>query len=282
MKICWANTDSFDDADVVIFGVPDESKSHSLRKGSSEAPHKIREISNIRDTYKRGNEISRGFPLGGIRCKAYDYGNVLRTEIGDTVTKIVSKAKIPITIGGDHSISSEILRSISKKYGPVSLVYFDAHPDFISSSTGYYGSVLHDVLPNIDIKSSVQIGIRTPEQEEIDNIKRYNLDVITPLDLLKEGITKIESSILDKLGQNVYVSVDMDAIDPAYAPGVSVPVPLGLASLEVLYLLKSIAKRGIVGLDIMEVCPSYDIKDRTSHLASRIIGEVISSMNKTS
>lgn len=282
MRICWANTDSFDDADVVIFGVPDESKSHSLRKGSSEAPHKIREISNIRDTYKRGNEISRGFPLGGIRRNVYDHGNVLRTEIGDTIDRIASKAKIPITIGGDHSISTDILRSISKKYGPVSLVYFDAHPDFISSSTGYYGSVLHDVLPNIDLKSSVQIGIRTPEQEEIDNIKRYKLDVITPLDVLKEGITKIESNILGKLGQNVYVSVDMDAIDPAYAPGVSVPVPLGLASLEVLYLLKSIAKRGITGLDIMEVCPSYDIKDRTSHLASRIIGEVISSLDKTS
>ena len=282
MRICWANTDSFDDADVVIFGVPDESKSHSLRKGSSEAPHKIREISNIRDTYKRGNEISRGFPLGGIRRKVYDHGNVLRTEIGDTIDRIASKAKIPITIGGDHSISTDILRSISKKYGPVSLVYFDAHPDFISSSTGYYGSVLHDILPNIDLKSSVQIGIRTPEQEEIDNIKRYKLDVITPLDVLKEGITKIESNILGKLGQNVYVSVDMDAIDPAYAPGVSVPVPLGLASLEVLYLLKSIAKRGITGLDIMEVCPSYDIKDRTSHLASRIIGEVISSLDKTS
>jgi len=282
LRICWANTDSFDDADVVIFGVPDESKSHSLRKGSSEAPHKIREISNIRDTYKRGNEISRGFPLGGIRRKVYDHGNVLRTEIGDTIDRIASKAKIPITIGGDHSISTDILRSISKKYGPVSLVYFDAHPDFISSSTGYYGSVLHDILPNIDLKSSVQIGIRTPEQEEIDNIKRYKLDVITPLDVLKEGITKIESNILGKLGQNVYVSVDMDAIDPAYAPGVSVPVPLGLASLEVLYLLKSIAKRGITGLDIMEVCPSYDIKDRTSHLASRIIGEVISSLDKTS
>lgn len=282
MKICWANTDGFDDADVVIFGVPDESKSHSLRKGSSEAPHKIREISNIRDTYKRGNEISRGFPLGGIRCRVYDHGNVLRSEIGDTISKVVSEAKTPIAIGGDHSISTEILRSISKKYGPVSLVYFDAHPDFISSSIGYYGSVLHDVLPNIDLKSSVQIGIRTPEQEEIDNIKKYNLEVITPLDLLKEGITKIESRILDKLGQNVYVSVDMDAIDPAYAPGVSVPVPLGLASLEVLYLLKSIAKRGIIGLDIMEVCPSYDIKDRTSHLASRIIGEVISSIDKTS
>ncbi len=282
MKICWANTDNFSEADVVIFGIPDESKSHSLRKGSSEAPHKIREISNMRDTYKRGNTISKGFPLDGINSKVYDHGNMLRTEVSETIDKIVSKSKIPIVLGGDHSISTEIIRSIYKKYGTISLVYFDAHPDFISSTNGYYGSVLHDVLPYIDTKSSVQIGIRTPEQEEIDNIKRYNLAVVTPLDILKSNITEIEKNILGKLGNNVYVSIDMDVIDPAYAPGVSVPVPLGLQSLEVLYLLKSIARHGIVGLDIMEVCPIYDIKDRTSHLASRIIGEVISSMSKTS
>ena len=69
----------------------------------------------------------------------------------------------------------------------------------------------------------------------------------------------------------------MDAIDPAYAPGVSVPVPMGLRNSEAAYLLKSLAQKGITGMDIMEVCPDYDIKDRTSHLASRMIGEVISS-----
>lgn len=279
MRICWANTENYDESNVVILGVPDESKSHSLRKGTSEAPHKIREISNIRDTYKRGNDISKGFPLGGINTKVYDYGNILRTEVSDTISKISSKSKIPITIGGDHSISTDIIKTLSKRYGPISLVYFDAHPDFISSSSGYYGSVLHDVLPDIDTKSSIQIGIRTPEQEEIDNIKKHDLSVITPFDILKNGISEIEKIILDKIGKNTYISVDMDAIDPAYAPGVSVPVPLGLGNLEIVYLLKSIVKKGIVGLDIMEVCPGYDIKDRTSHLASRMIAEVISTIN---
>lgn len=279
MRICWANTENYDESNVVILGVPDESKSHSLRKGTSEAPHKIREISNIRDTYKRGSDISTGFPLGGINTKVYDYGNILRTEVSDVICKISSKSKIPITIGGDHSISTDIIKSLSKKYGSISLVYFDAHPDFISSSSGYYGSVLHDVLSDIDTKSSIQIGIRTPEQEEIDNIKKHDLPVITPFDILKNGIAEIEKTILGKIGKNTYISVDMDAIDPAYAPGVSVPVPLGLGNLEVAYLLKSIIKKGIVGLDIMEVCPGYDIKDRTSHLASRMIAEVISAIN---
>lgn len=281
MDICWANTDNFEEAEVVIVGIPDESKSHSLRKGSSEAPHKIREISNIRDTYKRGNDQSTGLPLGGIQSKVYDNGNVLRTEISDAIARIVSKSKIPISIGGDHAISTEIIKSAYKKYGKLSLVYFDAHPDLISSKGSYYGSVFYDVLPYIDEKSSIQIGIRTPEKEEIDNIKNYGVRVLTPLDVLKEGIVATGKKILATLGKNPYVSVDMDAIDPAFAPGVSVPVPLGLSSLDVLYLLKSIASNGIVGLDIMEVCPSYDIKDRTSHLASRLIGEVISSVNKT-
>ncbi len=277
MNICWANTDSFDDAEIVIVGIPDESKSHALRNGTSDAPHKIREISSIRDTYKRGDNTSLGLPLDGITKKVYDYGNIARNQIEDTITKIVSSSKIPISVGGDHSISIEIIKSVSKKYGPLSLVYFDAHPDFISSIRGYYGSVFNDVLPYIDVNSSIQIGIRTPEKEEIDNIKKHGLKVITPFDIIRDGIQKTEETILNKIGKNVYVSLDMDAIDPAFAPGVSVPVPLGLGNIEVALLLKSIAKRGIRGFDIMEVCPNYDIKDRTSHLASRIIGETIAS-----
>ena len=277
MKICWANTDNFDEAEIVIVGIPDESKSHALRKGTSEAPHKIREISSIRDTYKRGNEISLGLPLDGITKKVYDYGNVERNQISETIEKIISKSKIPISIGGDHSLTTEIIKSVSKKYGPLSLVYFDAHPDFVSSVHGYYGSVFNDVLQYIDTKTSILVGIRTPEKEEIDNIKKYDLQVITPFDIIRNGIQKTEEMILNRIGKNIYVSVDMDAIDPAFAPGVSVPVPLGLRNIEVALLLKSIVKRGICGLDIMEVCPNYDTKDRTSHLASRIISEVISS-----
>lgn len=278
MKICWANTETFDDAEIVLVGIPDESKSHALRKGTSEAPHKIREISSIRDTYKRGDDISLGLPFGGIAKKVYDYGNIERSQIVGTIEKIVSHGKIPISIGGDHSITTEIIKSVSKKYGALSLVYLDAHPDFVSSIHGYYGSVFYDVLPYIDTKTSVQVGIRTPEKEEIENIKKYGLQVITPFDVIESGIAKITTKVLDMIGKNTYVSLDMDAVDPAFAPGVSVPVPLGLASIDVVFLLKAIAKKSMVGCDIMEVCPNYDIKDRTSHLASRIISETISSI----
>lgn len=274
-KICWANTENFDDAEFVIVGIPDESQSHALRKGTKEAPSRIRQISNIRDSYNREGSVSLGRPFRGTEKKVHDFGDITRNQINETFGKISSSSKIPISIGGDHSITRDIITSISKPPEKISLVYFDAHPDFVSSHTNYYGSVITDLLSHIEIESSVQIGIRTPEKEELDNIKKHNFHVITPFDIHRYGIEEITNSLIDKLGTNVYISFDMDCIDPSFAPGVSVPVPLGLNSVDCVYLLQRIAQKGIIGMDIMEVCPSYDIKDRTSHLASRIISEVI-------
>jgi agmatinase len=275
-KICWANTNNFDDSNFVIVGVPDESQSHALRQGTEDAPNRIREISQKRDSYSRDDNTSLGLPYSySTQANVYDYGNIDRVQIGEVYDQIFSKSKIPITIGGDHSITRDILKALSKNIGKFSLVYFDAHPDFVSSTTNYYGSVFYDILPQIDVDSSIQIGIRTPEKEELDNITKYNLKVITPFDIAEKGLEKTSESILNTIGEKVYVSFDMDCIDPSYAPGVSVPVPMGLNNVDAVYLLKKIAKRGIVGMDIMEVCPNYDVKDRTSHLASRMISEVI-------
>lgn len=280
-KICWANTDDFEQSEFVIIGIPDESQSHALRKGTEEAPFKIRQISNLHDSFERDGKISLGRPFQGSQKKVHDFGNITRSQIESIYDKISASSKIPISIGGDHSITRQIINAITKKYGKISLVYFDAHPDFVSSMTNYYGSVVNDILPNVEIASSVQIGIRTPEQEELDNIKKFNLEVITPFDIQKKGIKQVANSILNKLGDKVYISFDMDCLDPAYAPGVSVPVPMGLSSTDAVYLLKEIAKKGIVGMDVMEVCPSFDVKDRTSHLASRIISEVLYSSGET-
>ncbi len=280
-KICWANTDNFEESEFVIVGIPDESQSHALRKGTEEAPYKIRLVSNFRDSYERNNKKSLGRPFSGTEKKVHDLGNISRVEIDEVYDRITASSKIPISMGGDHSITRQIINSMGNRFGKMSLVYFDAHPDFVSSTKNYYGSIINDVLLNIDINSSIQIGIRTPEQEELNNIQKYNLEVITPFDIQEKGIKEITKSVLSKLGDKVYVSFDMDCIDPAYAPGVSVPVPMGLNSTDAVYLLKEIVKKGIVGMDIMEVCPSFDIKDRTSHLASRIISEVLYSSGET-
>jgi agmatinase len=274
-KICWANTEDFEQSEFVVVGIPDESQSHALRKGTEEAPSKIRQISNLRDSYERDGQISLGRPFQGTEKKVHDLGNITRSQIESIFDKISASSKIPISIGGDHSITRQIINALAKKHGKISLVYFDAHPDFVSSTTNNYGSVLNDVLPNIEIKSSVQIGIRNSEQEELDNIEKYHLEVITPFDIREQGIKQVTNCVLNRLSEKVYVSFDMDCLDPAYAPGVSVPVPMGLNSTDAIYLLKEIAKRGIIGMDVMEVCPSFDVKDRTSHLASRIISEVL-------
>lgn len=276
--ISWANTKDFDESEITIIGIPDESQSHALRKGTSEAPHFIREISHLRDSFTRNGKKSLGLPFDGIyNKKIFDYGDISKDKINEVYSKIISKEKIPIMMGGDHSITRDVIKTISKEKGPISLVYFDAHPDFVSSTQNYYGSVFFDVLPQIDPKTSLQIGIRTPEQEELDNLKKYEVKAITPFEIVEKGVAEISNIISEVIDKNVYISFDMDCIDPAFAPGVSVPVPMGLRNAEAVYLVKKIVEQGIVGMDIMEVCPSYDIKDRTSHLASRIISEVISS-----
>ena len=280
-KICWANTDNFEESEFVVIGIPDESQSHALRKGTEDAPDRIRQISNLCDSFERNGKISLGRPFQGSEKKVHDFGNIRREQIENVYERMSALSKIPISIGGDHSITRQIVNAMAKRRGEISLVYFDAHPDFVSSTTNYYGSVTNDVLSNIKISSSVQIGVRTPEQEELDNIRKYDLKVITPFDIQEQGIKQVTDSILDRLGDKVYISFDMDCIDPAYAPGVSVPVPMGVNSTDAVYLLKEIAKKGIIGMDVMEVCPNFDVNDRTSHLTSRIISEVLYSSGET-
>ena len=276
-KICWENS-SYEDSDLVIIGIPDESRSHSIRKGTSKAPEQIRKISNLMDSYTRNGQTSLGYPIDGISKNVFDYGNITKQQIPEIMDKFICDSKIPISMGGDHSMSRLLIKQLAQKSNNISLVYFDAHPDFVTSTKEYYGSVFGDVLQYIDTKTSIQIGTRTPEKEEKENLKENQITIITPFNIAEKGISKISQQVLEKIGDSVYVSFDMDCIDPAHAPGVSVPVPMGISSLDATFLLKKIADKGIIGMDIVEVCPQYDINDRTSHLASRMIGEVISSI----
>ena len=257
-------------------GIPDESGSHAIFSGASKAPDHIRRISNANDVYVEKKLLCLAQPTYGIgQAKVHDYGNIKKRQVPQTFEKILGSSKIPISIGGDHSNTTPIIKAMAKKHGPVSLVYFDAHPDFVSHTRNYYGSVITDLLDYIDVKSSIQIGIRTPEQEELENIKKHKLKVITPFDIIESGIKSVTKTILDTVKENVYVSFDMDCIDPAFAPGVSVPVPIGMQSQDSTYALRKIVQNGIIGFDLMEVCPAHDLNDITSHLASRMIGEVI-------
>lgn len=277
-SMCWSNCSSYDDADFVIVGIPDESHSHSLRKGTSKAPDMVRHISRERDVYIENNIESLAYTnTGKTRSKIFDYGNISIEKIPLVFDKIFRDAKIPISIGGDHSITSLLIKALGNKSKPISLVYFDAHPDFLSSTRNFYGSVVFDSLPFIDPKSSVMIGIRSPEQEEVENISKYGIKVFSPADIAYHGLKQTVNEILSILGKNVYISFDMDCMDPAFAPGVSVPVPFGLDNITAFSLLKNICKYEMLGVDIMEICPEYDIQNFTSHMASRMISEITSS-----
>ncbi len=95
-KICWANTDDFEQSEFVIIGIPDESQSHALRKGTEEAPFKIRQISNLRDSFERNGEISLGRPFQGSEKKVHDFGNINRSQIENIYDKISTSSKFPI------------------------------------------------------------------------------------------------------------------------------------------------------------------------------------------
>lgn len=282
VRLYQSNARSAFEADVVIVGVPDESKSHAKRKGATRGPDSLRQASNESGFFERNGKLIPVCPiLGKISNKLiFDYGNIPRENLQKLITDLVANNKIPIVIGGDHSITSTVLQATGDIHGKLGLFYFDAHPDFVSSTTDYYGSVLTDSSRWIDFSKSMLIGTRAAEPEELDNAESVGLEVITPIDVAKLGISQVANKLQAKGYNNKrYVSIDLDCADPAYAPGVSLPSPCGLSSIDLVYLVKLVVNSGIVGIDIVELSPDFDLNNMTANLAARILLESIASIN---
>jgi agmatinase len=276
-----SNIDKISEADIIIIGVPDESKSHAKRKGTSRGPDILRLASNESEFFERSGKIIPIVPMRGRMDNKHilDYGNVKREDLYPLVFDLVSNNKIPIVIGGDHSITTITLQAIGDLCGKIELLYFDAHPDFVSSTKDYYGSVLTDSSRSIDFENSMLIGTRSAEAEELENAYKVGLEVITPVDIEELGILKIADRIRSKNNNGKrYISIDLDCLDPAFAPGVSLPSPCGLSSIDLIYLVKSAIDSGIIGIDIVELSPEYDINNITAFLAARILSESIASL----
>lgn len=282
VRLYQSNARSAFEADVVIVGVPDESKSHAKRKGASRGPDSLRQASNESGFFERNGKLIPVCPiLGKISNKLiFDYGNIPRENLQKLITDLVANNKIPIVIGGDHSITSTVLQATGDIHGKLGLFYFDAHPDFVSSTTDYYGSVLTDSSRWIDFSKSMLIGTRAAEPEELENAESVGLEVITPIDVAKLGISQVANKLQAKGYNNKrYVSIDLDCADPSYAPGVSLPSPCGLSSIDLVYLVKLVVNSGIVGIDIVELSPDFDLNNMTADLAARILLESIASIN---
>jgi len=283
LKFYRAAAGEIGDADIVVTGVPDESRSHALRKGTDTAPDILRSASNESEFFVRDDKMIPTVPMKGTLegKRVFDAGNIKRDQVYEHISSIVKAGKMPVTIGGDHSLTTDVLAAVSKSSGKkLSLLYFDAHPDFVSSTRGYYGSVMTDSADHVDFVKSMTIGTRAAEPEEIENAKNACLQMVTPIDIVELGVHRVAEMILSKTtGNKVYVSIDLDCVDPASAPGVSVPSPGGLTTADLLFLLTKVMGAGnVAGFDIVELSPDYDLNNMTAYLAARILTECIASL----
>jgi agmatinase len=256
-RIPLANVTSINEAEIALILVADESKSLALRKGAYLGPKAMISAFEKSETFKREGKTILICPMRGNHQ---------------------DRKIIPVIIGGDHSVTTIAIDAISAASGEIGLMYFDAHPDFVSSKTDYYGSVITDSLGKLNKESVTLIGTRAAEPEEAENIIRNGFHVMTPLDILERGINGTVEEICDRNTSRKYVSIDLDCLDPAFGPGVSVPTPCGLTSVELTYLVKQAVSTGILGMDIVELCPPYDINDITASFAARLLSECIASI----
>ncbi len=275
-----ANVTSISDAEIALVFVADESKSLAPRKGTDQGPRAMRKAFENSELFKRDGKTILICPMRNdyLNRRILDIGFTNRNDLYSLICKLVTNKIVPVIIGGDHSITTIAIDAISATLGKIGLLYFDAHPDFVSSKADYYGSVITDSLGKLDESYVTFIGTRASEIEEVENIQRNGFQVVSPLDILEEGINKTIDRVRARSTPRKYVSIDLDCLDPAFAPGVSVPTPCGLTSVELICLVKHAVSSGIIGMDIVELCPRYDINDITASLAARLLSESVASM----
>ena len=191
-------------------------------------------------------------------------------KVKDFTSKIILKDKFPIAIGGEHSITTGIVKAFPKD---ISVVSLDAHIDFrnIYENEPYnHACVTRRILDHISINNLAVLGIRSAEKEEFEEAKNLGLFYIDSADIQEMGIKKaIEGTKKYLKNKKIYLTLDIDVIDPAYAPGTSTPEPFGLNPIDILKCIESFSSN-LVGFDIVEVCPSYD-SGQTSLLAAKLI-----------
>ncbi len=278
-KISIAKSKSIEKSDYVILGIPTDLGARSQRKGRVESPKRIRELSEDWFIPFRGKiDESKIFDIGNLKLSSDDIFKNIET-IKNFTKDIFNKNKILISLGGDCSIKYGILSGLNEVKKNISVIYIDSHPDFVISEKTYYGSVMADCmkLRNIDFPRSVFVGIREIEEQEMKLIKEKKIKYFTPLDIKESSIDAIFKKIKKiTTGNIVYISLDIDSIDPAFAPAVGCIVPCGLSPTEIIILIEKLKTLKPIGLDITEYIPKYDINDITGKLIFRIIYEFLS------
>lgn len=270
-----ASCDAYEEASVVLVGVPMDSTC-SFRPGTRFGPQKIREVSiGIEEysIYRDRNLLDfKYFDCGDLDLP---FGNVEKSLmlIEKSAQEILNDGKFPIFIGGEHLISVPIIKQVHQKYGDdLVVIQFDAHADLREGYLGCENSHASAVRRLIDFlpgKNIYQFGIRSGTREEFEfarqNTNIYLFDVMAPL-----------KQVVELFGNRpIYITLDIDVVDPAFANGTGTPEPGGISSRELIEAINLLCPMNIVGFDIVEVSPPYDDSDRTALLAAKIIREII-------
>lgn len=276
------------DADVAVLGAPYDSAT-SYRGGTRFGPRAIREQSLLLWGYNNALGVA---PFRELRL--VDAGDVdvvpvdiLATQraIETAARRLLSQRVTLLTLGGDHSITLPLLRAHRDQYGPLAVIHFDAHPDTwdcefaghkYSHGTPFVRAIEEGL---IDTQAYVQVGIRGPTNgpEDYADAQRLGARMIT----LDEFRRRTLESVLDELRllagtRPTYVTLDIDCVDPAFAPGTGTPEVGGLTSYEILQLVRGLVGIKIVGCDLVEVSPPFDHGAITSILAANLAFEYLS------
>lgn len=274
-----------DNFDVACFGIPYDG-GVSYRPGARFAPTRVREVSSL----GRGFHYSRGVQVFD-KIKVADVGDCPTVPIdqGQTyarieefVGKLTKANKKMISVGGDHSTTLPILRSLRKKYNePLHFIHFDAHLDTYPAAWGcefHHGAFARHVIDEglVDPKNMIQIGIRGPfaGKDDLEFVGKHGVRVYT-VDHIRNGSFQEFLNNLPAFKGPTYISFDIDCLDPAYAPGTGTPVPGGLTSWEAQKILRALKISNLVGGDIVEVSPPYDHSDITSLMAVDVMFEMM-------
>jgi agmatinase len=265
--------------DLAVTGVPfDQAVTH--RPGTRFGPRAIREASSLQPydpPYGWGFDPLSEFAIVDYGDVAFDYAKV--TDTPDRVTEhirgILAGGAGSITLGGDHYITFPILKAYAEKFGPISLIQFDAHSDLwpdddltrIDHGTMTYKAVKTGV---VDPASSIQVGIRT-ECEDYCGVEFIDARTVH-----EKGVARVVEQVKARVGDRpCYVSFDIDCLDPAFAPGTGTPVWGGLAAWQAAAILRDLAGINLVGGDVVEVSPPYDTTGATAVAGAHVAMELI-------
>jgi agmatinase len=275
------------DFDVAVVGVPFDSGC-TFRNGARFGPEAIRKASRLIRQYNIGQETypfqrQQCVDAGDIICNPCNIDKAVR-EIYSGAADLLKECKHICVLGGDHTLSYPILKAVSEKYGPVALVHFDSHFDTWDE---YFGEGLTHGTPfrraqeqgYVDTSHSIHVGIRGSIHDHVDIEKDAELGYKTIFcdEIDRIGVEGVIEKVRKRVGDTpIYLSIDIDVVDPAFAPGTGTPEPGGFSSRELFQMIRGLKGLSVVGGDIVEVSPAYDHADITAQLASNVTFEMMS------